>query len=48
MERTRIKECATVVTFSIEVQRAGELRACSSYHWNGGQRHRRGWYRQER
>jgi len=37
-----------VVTFSIEVRGAGELRACPSDWQSGGQRHRRGWYRWER
>jgi len=33
------------MTFSAEVQRAGELGTSSSYRWSGGRRHRRGWYR---
>jgi len=48
IERARVEECVTVVTFSIEVQRAGELGACSSYRQSGGQRHQRGWYRRGR
>jgi len=34
-----------IVTFSVEVQGAGELGACPSDWWSGGQRHQRGWYR---
>jgi len=45
VERARVQECATVVTFSIEVRGAGELGACLSDWQSGGQRHWRRWYR---
>jgi len=45
IERAGVQECMAVVTFSIEVQRAGELGACLLCQWSRGQRHQRGWYR---
>jgi len=45
IERAGIQECAAIVTFSVEVWRAGELGASSSCWWSGGLRHQRGWYR---
>jgi len=33
-----------VVTFSVEVQKAGELGACSSCQQSRRQRYQRGWY----
>jgi len=38
----------TVVIFSIEVQRAGELGAYLSHRQSGRQRYWRGWYRWRR
>jgi len=44
IERAGVQEYTTVVMFSVEVRRAGELGACSSRQRSGRQRHWKGWY----